>query len=356
IHDFEIIKPISRGAFGKVYLAKKKTTQDLYAIKILKKEDMIRKNMIAHVRAEHKVLTISRNPFVVKLYYAFQSKEYLYLVMEYLIGGDLSTLLQAFGTFDLEMTRMYSAEVVLALEYLHANGITHRDLKPDNMLINGEGHVKLTDFGLSRISVQDQESIRNPESVLTVSLQIPPFPLTFPATQHSHPSRHHWHRTINRHSSKALLGTPDYLAPELLLGLDHGPVVDWWALGVCMYEMLVGIPPFADETPELIFRNILNHENTDIQWPEDEITGEAKDLVSRLLNPDPTTRLRAEGIKKHEFFRGVDWDNMREQPAPFIPTPSDNTDTSYFECMLEQLMTNIVLMGLIFSCSEKHST
>ncbi|KAJ3100290.1 hypothetical protein HDU97_002381 [Phlyctochytrium planicorne] len=343
IHDFEIIKPISRGAFGKVYLAKKKTTQDLYAIKILKKEDMIRKNMIAHVRAEHKVLTISRNPFVVKLYYAFQSKEYLYLVMEYLIGGDLSTLLQAFGTFDVEMTRMYIAEVVLALEYLHSNGITHRDLKPD------KGHVKLTDFGLSRISVPEQETIRNPEMVLTqlntlsrnaktaTSIRGKPVPGAAAGTEFNDIERRRTtlqrrksHYGSNfRHSSKALLGTPDYLAPELLLGLDHGPVVDWWALGVCMYEMLVGIPPFADETAELIFKNILNH---DITWPEDDsIPDAAKDCINRLLNPDPVTRLRADGIKKHEFFDGIDWDNLREQSAPFLPAPSDNTDTSYFE-------------------------
>jgi serine/threonine protein kinase len=180
IRDFEIIKPISRGAFGygedfkstfliesvvkqslliitvfffnyfqnvrKVYLAKKRTTQDLYAIKILKKKDMIRKNMISHVRAEHKVLTISKNPFVVKLYYAFQSKEYLYLVMEYLIGGDLSSLLSTFGVFEEDMVRMYGAEVVLALEYLHASGITHRDLKPDSELyLNYRNHTaKLT--------------------------------------------------------------------------------------------------------------------------------------------------------------------------------------------------------------------
>ena len=120
---------------SKVYLARKKTTQDLYAIKILKKEDMIRKNMVAHVLAERKVLALSRNPYVVKLYYAFQSRDYLYLVMEYLIGGDLSTLLSALGTFDEDMARMYAGEVTLALEYLHANGITHRDLKPDSKLL-----------------------------------------------------------------------------------------------------------------------------------------------------------------------------------------------------------------------------
>ena len=132
IRDFEILKPVSRGAFGKVYLAKKKVTGDLFAIKILKKADMIRKNMVSQVLAERKVLALSKNPFVVRLYFAFQSKEYLYLVMEYLIGGDLSSLLSTFGVFDPDMATIYTAEVGLALEYLHANGITHRDLKPDS--------------------------------------------------------------------------------------------------------------------------------------------------------------------------------------------------------------------------------
>ncbi|KAI8828722.1 hypothetical protein BJ741DRAFT_414238 [Chytriomyces cf. hyalinus JEL632] len=336
IHDFEIIKPISRGAFGKVYLAKKSATQDLFAIKILKKDDMIRKNMMSQVRAEHKALTLSRNPFVVKLFYAFQSKEYLYLVMEYLIGGDLSTLLSAFGTFDLTMTRMYTAEVVLALEYLHANGITHRDLKPDNMLITKDGHVKLTDFGLSSVSTEEQIQ----KSVLSVP-DAPGAAASMRKIQRRMSKVDAQQRRLKEGSSQQLLGTPDYLAPELLLGLDHGPIVDWWSLGICAYEWLVGIPPFTDETTEAIFKNILNH---DIQWPEEQaeegeaetnpdgaISSDAKDFVMKLLNQDPFTRLKAAGIKKHAFFEGTDWEHLLDHPAPFIPAPNDGTDTSYFD-------------------------
>ncbi|KAG0337549.1 hypothetical protein BG004_007604 [Podila humilis] len=365
IQDFEIIKPISRGAFGKVYLARKKTTKDLYAIKILKKADMVRKNMVNHVLAERRVLALTRTPFVVQLFYAFASKDYLYLVMEYVIGGDLSSLLSVFGSFDEDMARMYIAECVLALEYLHLNGITHRDLKPDNMLVNTEGHIKLTDFGLSRITVPDNDMFSWQEyktpSLTRRQIARPVGGISSKSGANKHSEKHHTSsnmtgtsskhsvspdrmnsspgappsvsttaRSVRRHrgSSKALLGTPDYLAPELLLGIGHDAAVDWWSLGVCLFEFLTGYPPFMDEAPEAIFKNILNH---DIQWPEDALSWGAHDLINKLLSRDPTQRPSPTELKAHPFFRGVDWDNIRNQEAPFIPTPNDNMDTSYFD-------------------------
>ncbi|CAG8563126.1 13629_t:CDS:10 [Dentiscutata erythropus] len=369
IQDFEIIKPISRGAFGKVYLARKKTTRDLYAIKILKKVDMVRKNMVNHVLAERRVLSLTRTPFVVKLFYAFQSQDYLYLVMEYLIGGDLSSLLQSFERFEEDMARMYTAEVVLALEYLHKNGITHRDLKPDNMLITSEGHIKLTDFGLSRISIPEKSSItfvkegesnnrpdKKSKSMRAGSVDFRtnpsghrPISSVFPNEStgtsvhinfHSIESQSSTNTSTqtssskslkkqNRQSSKALLGTPDYLAPELLLGIGHTTAVDWWSLGICLFEFLVGFPPFNDDTPQAIFRSILDN---DIQWPpEGFLSLEAKDLISKLLNKTPEKRPSVDEIKAHPFFNGIDWENIREQTAPFVPNPEDEQDTSYFE-------------------------
>ncbi|RIA89387.1 serine/threonine protein kinase 15, partial [Glomus cerebriforme] len=335
IQDFEIIKPISRGAFGKVYLARKKTTGDLYAIKILKKVDMVRKNMVNHVLAERRVLSLSRTPFVVKLYYAFQSQDYLYLVMEYLIGGDLSSLLQNFERFEEEMARMYTAEVVLALEYLHNNGITHRDLKPDNMLITSEGHIKLTDFGLSRISIPEKSSLtfvkeendgNDKKSFTKNNGKSSTKSLTDNKSTTNTASK--LLKKQNRQSSKALLGTPDYLAPELLLGIGHTTAVDWWSLGVCLFEFLVGYPPFNDDTPQTIFKNILNHA---IQWPpEGFLSAEAKDLISKLLNQDPEKRPSLSEIKAHPFFKDIDWEHIRQQPAPFVPNPEDEQDTSYF--------------------------
>ncbi|KAJ3390829.1 hypothetical protein HDU84_006920 [Entophlyctis sp. JEL0112] len=327
IDDFEIVKPISRGAFGKVYLAKKCATQDLFAIKILKKDDMIRKNMMNQVRAEHKALTLSRNPFVVKLFYAFQTSDYLYLVMEYLIGGDLSTLLSVFGTFDLPMTRMYCSEVVLALEYLHLNGITHRDLKPDNMLITKDGHVKLTDFGLSSVATEDQiQKVGKLKDGMSPKFKREN---NFLRKRTDTNQRRQSFASVGESADNKLMGTPDYLAPELLLGLEHGPPVDWWALGVCVYEWLNGFPPFSDDSVEAIFKNILSN---DISWPEeDPVDEDAKDLILCFLNPDPVARFKAATAKQHALFTGLDWDHVIDHPAPFIPAPNNGTDTSYFE-------------------------
>ncbi|KAJ1974351.1 hypothetical protein H4R35_003651, partial [Dimargaris xerosporica] len=302
IRDFELLKQISRGAFGKVYLCRKKTTSDLFAIKMLKKADMIRKNMVASVLTERKVLSLMKTPYVVKLYYAFHSTDYLYLVMEYLIGGDLGSLLQGMGGFDQTMTRFYAAETALALHYLHENGIVHRDLKPDNILLDSHGHIKLTDFGLSQIRVKDSETTLTsllpashhhsghssdgrtkaydagggassvpswlamtaaPDHPLPSASATPPGPSATRGTESSGPAAKA-SSASDHHRDTPFLGTPDYLAPELLLGTRDGPEVDWWAFGVCIFEFLTGYPPFTDDSPQAIFTNILNH---NIDWP-----------------------------------------------------------------------------------------
>jgi serine/threonine protein kinase len=310
-----------------VYLARKRKTGDVYAIKMLKKDDMVRKNMVEHVMAERDIMAGNNNSFVVKLYYAFQSEvdtphrrhvsrvhthsltfvlcfvmrvyqKYLYLVMEYLNGGDLASLLQNLQYFDENMTRQYIAETVLALEYLHTRDIIHRDLKPDNMLIGNDGHVKLTDFGLSNLGLLDDsastalktEDEDEDENLLQCTKDFvmiphttaipsnpPPNPTPSPVSDRSitRSSRR------NTRSSRRVVGTPDYLvrlrtpdyfaaphgsfvhsssvqAPEALLGTGHAAPLDWWALGVIMFEFLTGCPPFNDETPEDIFQNILS--------------------------------------------------------------------------------------------------
>lgn len=323
IDDFEIIKPISRGAFGRVFLARKRTTGDFFAIKVLKKLDMIRKNDADRILAERNILITVRNPFVVRFFYSFTCRDNLYLVMEYLNGGDLFSLLKKVGCLDEDVARIYIAELVLALEYLHSLGIVHRDLKPDNILIAQDGHIKLTDFGLSKIGLINST-----------------MDLSGPQTNGTTPDAHNPHaqQTDDRRQHSAV-GTPDYLAPEILLGTEHGYAADWWSVGIILFELITGIPPFTAERPEIIFDNILNRK---IPWPSvpSDMSYEAQDLINRFLMHDPEERLGANGsaeVKAHSFFRGVNWDSLALQKAAFVPQPDSADDTSYFISRFNQM-------------------
>ncbi|XP_062212200.1 probable serine/threonine protein kinase IREH1 isoform X2 [Phragmites australis] len=245
IDDFEIIKPISRGAFGRVFLAKKRTTGDLFAIKVLRKADTIRKNAVESILAERDILITVRNPFVVRFFYSFTSRENLYLVMEYLNGGDLYSLLRNLGCLDEDVARVYLAEVVLALEYLHSMQIVHRDLKPDNLLIAHDGHIKLTDFGLSKVGLINSTDDLSAPAVSGSSFYGDDEPQMSELEQMDHRARR---------QNRSAVGTPDYLAPEILLGTGHGTSADWWSVGVILFELIVGIPPFNAEHPQIIDR------------------------------------------------------------------------------------------------------
>ncbi|XP_051119248.1 probable serine/threonine protein kinase IREH1 [Andrographis paniculata] len=320
IDDFEIIKPISRGAFGRVFLARKRTTGDLFAIKVLKKADMIRKNAVESILAERDILISVRNPFVVRFFYSFTCRENLYLVMEYLNGGDLYSLLRNLGCLDEDVARVYIAEVVLALEYLHSLRVVHRDLKPDNLLIAHDGHIKLTDFGLSKVGLINSTDLSGPAVGGTSIMDEDEPPLS--ASEHKQ----------ERRKNRSAVGTPDYLAPEILLGTGHGFTADWWSVGVILFELIVGIPPFNAEHAQKIFDNILNRK---IPWPRvpDEMSLEAFDLIDRLLTEDPSQRLGAGGapeVKQHPFFRDINWDTLARQKAAFVPSSEGPMDTSYF--------------------------
>ncbi|KAM6568036.1 hypothetical protein CsatB_016021 [Cannabis sativa] len=321
IDDFEIIKPISRGAFGRVFLAKKRTTGDLFAIKVLKKADMIRKNAVESILAERDILISVRNPFVVRFFYSFTCRENLYLVMEYLNGGDLYSLLRNLGCLEEDVARVYIAEVVLALEYLHSLRVVHRDLKPDNLLIAHDGHIKLTDFGLSKVGLINSTDDLSGPAVSTTSLMAEDEP-ELSLSEHQQ----------ERRKKRSAVGTPDYLAPEILLGTGHGTTADWWSVGVILFELIVGIPPFNAEHPQTIFDNILNRK---IPWPRvpDEMSPEAADLIDRLLTEDPNQRLGAAGaseVKQHVFFKDINWDTLARQKAAFVPSSESALDTSYF--------------------------
>ncbi|XP_041133779.1 microtubule-associated serine/threonine-protein kinase 2-like isoform X4 [Polyodon spathula] len=304
--DFENIKLISNGAYGAVYLVRHKETRQRFAMKKINKQNLILRNQIQQAFVERDILTFAENPFVVSMFCSFETKRHLCMVMEYVEGGDCATLLKSIGALPVDMARLYFAETVLALEYLHNYGIVHRDLKPDNLLITSMGHVKLTDFGLSKIGLMS----------LTTNLY-----------------EGHIEKDAREFLDKQVCGTPEYIAPEVILRQGYGKPVDWWAMGVILYEFLVGCAPFFGDTPEELFGQVISDE---IIWPEEEdaLPPEAEDLISKLLRQNPMDRLgtgSAFEVKQHRFFSDLDWNSLLRQKAEFIPQLESEDDTSYFD-------------------------
>ncbi|KAM4677784.1 microtubule-associated serine/threonine-protein kinase 1 [Discoglossus pictus] len=304
--DFENIKLISNGAYGAVYLVRHRETRQRFAMKKINKQNLLLRNQVHQAFIERDILTFAQNPFVVSMFCSFQTRRHLCMVMEYVEGGDCATLLKHIGALPLEMARLYFAETVLALEYLHNYGIVHRDLKPDNLLITSMGHVKLTDFGLSKMGLMN----------LTTNLY-----------------EGHIESEAREFLDKQVCGTPEYIAPEVILRQGYGKPVDWWAMGIILYEFLVGCVPFFGDTPEELFGQVISD---DIVWPEGEeaLPADAQNLISCLLQTDPLLRLGTGGaieVKVHSFFTDLDWNGLLRQKAEFIPHLEAEDDTSYFD-------------------------
>ncbi|KAJ0065774.1 hypothetical protein NL108_018279 [Boleophthalmus pectinirostris] len=304
--DFETIKLISNGAYGAVFLVRHRETRQRFALKKINKQNLLLRNQVHQAFVERDILTFAQNPFVVSMFCSFQTKRHLCMVMEYVEGGDCATLLKNIGALPVEMARLYFAETVLALEYLHNYGIVHRDLKPDNLLITSLGHIKLTDFGLSKIGLMS----------LTTNLY-----------------EGHIEKDAREFLDKQVCGTPEYIAPEVILRQGYGKPVDWWAMGVILYEFLIGCAPFFGDTPEELFGQVISDE---IVWPEGDeaLPSDAQDLISNLLRQDPLERLGTGGaleVKQHLFFSDLDWNSLLRQKAEFIPQLESEDDTSYFD-------------------------
>eukprot|EP00727_Mastigamoeba_balamuthi_P003472 m51a1_g13121 putative protein kinase (784) ;mRNA; r:272-2763 len=335
MQDFEVIKPLTRGGFGSVYVARKVQTGDVFAIKVMKRSLLSHKNAMA-LQNERDILVDTENEYVVQMYYCFASEDNVYIVMEYLPGGDCFSMLQTLGRFTEQTATAYIAETVLALEYLHSKGIVHRDLKPDNMLIDKTGHIKLTDFGLSHKGLMRKQARSGP-------FQAPsecacPVAQAFEQLDGQQPPPLSLEHSNGKDSSARVLGTPDYIAPEVLLGLPHGEEVDWWALGCVMFEFLTGTTPFAGDTVDETFDNIIGRR---IQWLEDaEVSPQARDFVTRLLELDTEKRLGgggrgAEEVRSHALFERIDWATLRKQSPPFVPRIASDDDTEFFKPRLE---------------------
>lgn len=290
IDDFDLLKVIGKGSFGKVMQVRKKDTQKIYALKAIRKSYIVSKSEVTHTLAERTVLARVDCPFIVPLKFSFQSPEKLYFVLAFINGGELFYHLQKEGRFDLSRSRFYTAELLCALEVLHDLDVIYRDLKPENILLDYQGHIALCDFGLCKLNMKDDDK------------------------------------------TDTFCGTPEYLAPELLLGQGYAKAVDWWTLGVLLYEMLTGLPPYYDEDVPKMYKKILQEP---LRFP-DGFDRDAKDLLIGLLSRDPSRRLGRNGadeIKNHPFFSQLSWKRlwMKGYIPPYKPHVSSSADTSNFD-------------------------
>ncbi|CAM2096656.1 unnamed protein product [Caretta caretta] len=293
LEDLETLATVGTGTFGRVHLVKEKMAKRYFALKVMSIPDVIRLKQEQHVHNEKSVLKEVNHPFLIRLFWTYHDERFLYMLMEYVPGGELFSYLRNMGRFNNSTGLFYSAEIICAIEYLHSKEIVYRDLKPENILLDKEGHIKLTDFGFAK-------------------------------------------KLVDR--TWTLCGTPEYLAPEVIQSKGHGRAVDWWALGILIFEMLSGFPPFFDDNPFGIYQKILAGK---IDFPR-HLDLYVKDLIKKLLVVDRTRRLGnmkngADDVKRHRWFRSIDWDAVpqRKLKPPIVPKVSNDGDTSNFEAYPE---------------------
>lgn len=290
LRDLDVRETIGTGTFGRVMLARDVPSNEFFALKIMAISEVIRLKQVEHVNNEKAILSTISHPFIVSVSWTYHDNRFLYMLMEYVPGGELFTFLRTAHCFDNATALFFASEIVMALDYLHSQNIVYRDMKPENILLDSRGHVKLTDFGFAK-------------------------------------------KLIDRRTY-TLCGTPEYLAPEIIQGRGHGKEVDWWALGILIYEMLMGYPPFFDEHPFRIYEKILDGR---LDFPK-PLEPSAKDLIKKLLIRDITRRLGSlkqgvSAVKEHKWFRGVDWDAVlqRKLVPRIVPSISHPGDTRNFE-------------------------
>ncbi|KAF8983876.1 hypothetical protein BGZ46_009333 [Entomortierella lignicola] len=402
VNSFLILKTIGHGAFGVVKLVQEKDTGLYFAMKVMRKADMLKKGQEGHVRAERDLMTAASESavWIVKLIYSFQDADHLYLVMEYMSGGDLLNLLIEKDIFEEDFAKFYVAEMVLCIEEAHKLGYIHRDIKPDNFLFNKEGHIKLSDFGLATdfhwahdtayyesqrrallrktgIDIENTDTLRSrkkptsSKAALALNLDDDDFTQSMgrpPPNQ----SILTWRDRNRKKMAFSVVGTNNYMAPEVLRGTGYDRGCDWWSLGVIMFEMLYGYPPFISKSRHTTRIKIINWRQN-LRFPaKPKVSREVQDLIEKLIcekeyrigRSPPVSNANkrwstvsphlmqqqqqqlnqsinsqglgdASEIKNHPWFRGIDWTTLRSQQPPFKPALKDPADTRYFDEMVD---------------------
>ena len=311
IREYESLKIIGRGAFGEVHVCREIKTGKIYAVKKINKNVLLKKNQVIHIRSEQQIMSKVKSPWIVDLKASFQEDDYLYLVMEFCQGGDFMNLLIKKDILTEKEAKFYLVELILAVESIHKLNCIHRDIKPDNILIDKNGHIKLSDFGLAKITENFTQS------------QI---------SNNNYNNKYNNKRPTHQ-KNYSCVGTAYYVAPEVLKKTGYSKDIDWWSVGVIFFEMLVGYAPFCSEETKDVCYRVMNWKQY-LKIPDDVvISKEAEDLIFKMIN-NSNERLGKNGveeIKSHPFFKNVDWENIRNSKAPFIPELENDYDTKYFE-------------------------
>eukprot|EP00053_Salpingoeca_punica_P016296 m.153200 g.153200 ORF g.153200 m.153200 type:complete len:462 (-) comp16935_c1_seq1:61-1446(-) len=322
--DFKIVKLIGRGAYGEVSVATFRPTGEIFALKVQSKCELLKKANAAFFWEEREIMARTVSPWIIKLIYSFQDSQNLYMAMEYAPGGDLVSLMEKYN-FEEEWCKFYAAEVAMAINELHRMGFAHRDIKPDNLLLDARGHIKLSDFGLctglkkahrtefySSLSDSKDAHIAKPLSAKERAKS--------------------W-KMSRRALAYSTVGTPDYIAPEVFKQNGYTKTCDWWSVGVIMFEMLVGYPPFCSDSPQETYWKVMRWKE-ELKIPNEAvISPEAEDLIKRFIC-EPEDRIGTSGtkqIKDHPFFRGTPWTTIRQTKAPIDPGVKSIDDTSNFD-------------------------
>ncbi|OZJ03177.1 hypothetical protein BZG36_04079, partial [Bifiguratus adelaidae] len=332
LQDFQLLKVLGKGCMGKVLLVKEHKSDKLFALKAISKSWVVMQREIEHTKAERDILArvaAIKHPFLMRLHYSFQSPSQLFLVMDYYVGGDIATQLARYRKFSIEQTRFYAAEILVGLEELHRLQIVYRDLKPENILLTASGHIVLTDFGLSKQFVASDES-----DVIDSDLEI-------------------------SHRTNTFCGTAEYLAPEILQGMEYSFAVDFWSLGTLLYEMITGVTPFWADNHGEMYRRVLQD---DLVFPQG-FDYTAADMIDGLLQRVPSYRLGwgydgIEELKSHLFFHGLNWNDVLERRLvpPYVPNLQSSTDFSNFDDTFLNMPTRISLATTTDTPTSTYST